>query len=185
MNKRIYMVAVDDYYKLIAPRPVVCVSTVGKDGVHNIAPFSFCTPLSFSPPLLGVAVGKGKDTLRNMLESGDFVVVPVTREWAKQAIMTAEPLPYGKSEFELAGLTPIPSKVVMSPSVAEAPINIECTTQDSFETGDHVFVVGKVVHMECSEGALKKGRINIEELGTVGHITSGEFTISSEAVIIE
>jgi len=181
------MVAVDvgSYYKLIAPRPVVCVSTIGRDGSHNIAPFSFCTPLSFSPPLLGVAVGKGKDTLRNMLKSGDFVVAPVTRQWLEKAVMTAVSLPYGKSEFEYAGLTPIPSKMVSSPSVAEAPINIECTTEDSFETGDHVFVVGKVVHIECSERTLRGGRINLEELGALGHISGEEFTISSEVVVIK
>lgn len=173
-----------NYYHAIAPRPTVCVSTTTGDGSSNLAPYSFVTPLSIDPPLVGVAVGEEKDTILNAREAGDFVVVPLTRDWEKQGIRTEISLPRGESEFEEVGLTESASEVVSSPGVKEASINIECTYWDEFETGDHFFLVGKVVHVAAQPRALKGDRINLETLGAVGHISGEEFCVADEVVRI-
>ncbi len=174
-----------NYYKLIAPRPTVCVSTVSEEGVSNVAPYSFATPLSFAPPLVGVSVGEGKDTLLNARETNDFVVAPLTESWMEKGIESEVSISRDRSEFDEVGLVESESKRVESPSIEEAPINIECTYWDDFKTGDHYLLVGEVVYISVEENSIENGRINLEELGSVCHVTGEEFTLSKEVMKIE
>lgn len=174
-----------NYYKLIAPRPTVCVSTVSGDGISNVAPYSFATPLSFAPPLLGISVGEGKDTILNARETSDFVVAPLTEDWMEKGIESEVSISRGENEFEEVGLTESESERVKSPSIEEAPINIECTYWDDLETGDHYLMVGEVVYISVEESSVKDGRINLEKLGSVGHVTGEEFCVSKESTKIK
>jgi len=45
----------------VLPRPIAFISTVGEDGVCNLAPYSFFIPVSMKPILLGSA-SAGKET---------------------------------------------------------------------------------------------------------------------------
>src|SRR5262245_28849258 len=59
---------------LVSPRPIAWVSTVGPDGVPNVAPHSYFTVLSYQPPILGfVSIGE-KDTIRNVRAAGEYAV---------------------------------------------------------------------------------------------------------------
>lgn len=178
-------VAKEDFYKLIAPRPTVCVSTLSPSGNFNLAPYSFVTPLSMNPPLIGVAVGKGKDTIQNARELGDFVLSPLTRVWKDKGVQSEVSLPRDESEFEKVNLTPVDSEEVQAPSIKEAPINKECRYFDDFELADHFILVGEVISISAKEDALKNGRINLEKLGAVGHISGEEFCIAVESTKIE
>lgn len=174
-----------NFYGLISPRPTVCISTISPEGTFNIGPYSFVSPVSFNPPLIGVSVGKGKDTILNARDAGDFVVVPVTEGWMDKGIRSEISLPRDESEYEKLGLKEKNSEKVNSPGVEEAPINIECEYWDELDAGDHVWLVGKVVHIDAEETAVKNGRMNIEELGSVCHLMGEEFCISDEVTIIK
>ncbi len=174
-----------DYFGFIAPRPTVCVSTVDSDGNSNIAPYSFVTPLSFAPPLIGIAAAETRDTTANCRDMGDFVVVPVTEEWAEKGVKTEKSLPREESEFQEIGLTEKKSKKVNSPGVKEAPINIECEFHEEIEIGDHILLVGKVVFIDVKKEDVKNGRINLESLGSLGHVKGEEFCISKTISKIE
>ncbi|MFW6040635.1 MAG: flavin reductase family protein [Thermoplasmatota archaeon] len=179
------MIKTKDYHGLIAPRPTVCVSTLNPEGNSNIAPYSFVTPVAFEPPLIGISVGENKDTLLNARDIGDFVVVPLTRSWIEKGIHTEVELSRDKSEFDEIGLTEKESRKVRSPSVEEAPINIECEFYDELKVGDHILLVGKVIHIGASPSSIKNQRINLENLGAVGHIRGEEFSLTQEILQIE
>src|SRR4051812_4674329 len=77
---------------LIVPRPIAFVSTYNENGVANCAPFSFFNVVSHEPPLViisfGVRDNEGKsggmkDTPRNILRTGEFVVNMVEESIAK------------------------------------------------------------------------------------------------------
>ena len=73
-------------YKLlvgsVVPRPMAWASTPSPEGVASLAPYSFFTVASRNPPTLCISVGERllggepfpKDTLRNVEETGEFVV---------------------------------------------------------------------------------------------------------------
>ncbi|MBY0263026.1 MAG: flavin reductase family protein, partial [Phycisphaerales bacterium] len=118
-----------DRYKLligcIVPRPIAVVSTLSPDGRPNLAPFSFFNGVGSDPMLLlfcpaNKPDGTEKDSLRNAAPvadggTGEFVVNVATEDFARQMAACAEPLDYGQSEFDLAGLHPAPSQVVRPP----------------------------------------------------------------------
>jgi flavin reductase (DIM6/NTAB) family NADH-FMN oxidoreductase RutF len=107
----------------ILPRPIILVSSIGKDGVYNAAPFSFCTVLSLNPALIGFAVGRKrsgikKDTLVNIEFSGEFVVNVVPESLAGAMNQTGGGYPSDVDEFAEAGLTPVESDLIRPPRVA-------------------------------------------------------------------
>src|SRR2546426_1051574 len=153
-------------YKLligcIVPRPIAFVSTVSPDGRLNLAPFSFFNGVGSNPMTIlfcpaNKPDGGEKDSLRNcnpMSEggTGEFVVNVATEEYERQVAACAEPLEYGESEFEMAGLHPTPSTVVRPPRLRESPVCFECRTVQVIRTnpgapaGGNV-VIGEVVHV--------------------------------------
>lgn len=155
-----------DRYKLligcIVPRPIALVSTVSPEGRPNLAPFSFFNGIGSNPmSLLFCPVnkpdGSEKDSLRNAAPpaeggTGEFVVNVATEAYARRMAAAAEPLMYGESEFELAGLTAAPSAKVRPPRVAESPVCFECRTLSvvrlnrNAPQGGNV-VIGEVVHV--------------------------------------
>lgn len=174
-----------EFFGFIAPRPTVCVSTIDKGGNTNLAPYSFVTPLSFDPPLIGISSAETRDTTLNSRESGEFVVAPVTKSWMKKGVKTEISLPREESEFDEIGLNQKESKKVEPASVEEAVINIECEYYEDVDLGDHALLVGKVIHIEADEDAIKNDRLNIESYPSLGHVKGEEFCLSDSIVKID
>lgn len=164
-----------DRYKLliggIVPRPIAFVSTISLAGQLNLAPFSFFNGIGSNPMTLLFCPANGergeeKDTLRNCKPTaeggqGEFVVNIVPHAIKDQMSACAEPLPYGKSEFDLSGLTPAPSVVVRPPRVLESPLAFECRTLQIIRTnagqpaGGNI-VIGHVVHVHAIDGLINE-----------------------------
>jgi flavin reductase (DIM6/NTAB) family NADH-FMN oxidoreductase RutF len=139
---------------LITPRPIAFVSTLSAAGVSNVAPFSFFAMGGQSPQSVAFCPvadrnGNPKDTLRNIKESGEFVINIVTRAMAERVNQASAPYPYEVDEFDVVGLTRLPSSVVKPPRVAESPAHLECRV---FEVVTHgsgpqhsTWVIGEVL----------------------------------------
>ncbi len=177
-------------YKLlvgcVVPRPIALVSTVSPDGRPNLAPFSFFNAVGSDPMTLlfcpgNRADGTDKDTLRNALPAdeggtGEFVVHAATEAIARRVVAAAEDLGYGESEFELAGLTPVASRVVAPPRVAESPVAFECVTSDVVRTNPGAplagnVVLGRVVWVHVDDELLNERRhVDPAKLRAVGRM---------------
>lgn len=120
------------FKSLVAPRPIGWISSVSREGIVNLAPYSFFNAVADTPPCLFFASNAGtrpdgiKDSQRNAEETGEFVVNVAT--WALRERMneTSAAVPPDVNEFELSGLTMAKSEIVAPPRVAESPINMEC-----------------------------------------------------------
>jgi flavin reductase (DIM6/NTAB) family NADH-FMN oxidoreductase RutF len=139
----------------VVPRPIAFVSTVSLSGVANLAPFSFFMAGGSNPPSLMYSPslnknGEPKDSLRNVLESEEFVVNSVHREMAHG--MNASSFEYAgdDSEWGVSGFTPVPSLVVMPPRVLESFVQFECKLFRVIEHGAGPnaarYVIGDVVY---------------------------------------
>ena len=122
----------DPFKSCVVPRPIGWISTIDLSGVANLAPFSYFNAVSgvpphvmFSPGGLGPE-GKAKHSLLNAEATGEFVVNVVSRQLAQQMVQTSVAASSDIDEFELAGLSKEPSKLVKPPRVAGAPIHLEC-----------------------------------------------------------
>jgi flavin reductase (DIM6/NTAB) family NADH-FMN oxidoreductase RutF len=140
-----------DYLKATGPFPVVLVSTLNGE-VENVAPYAWVMAISMDPPILGVAIRNIRDTFKNIMDQGEFVVSVPGPELKDKVIKTAAALPRDQSEFKLADLTPKRSKIVSPPGVEECLTQIECKLEWAKEAGDHHVVCGRVVNVSiCNE----------------------------------
>ncbi|OAX45837.1 hypothetical protein gpAD87_25445 [Paenibacillus sp. AD87] len=157
--------SVEEMYKLmigsVVPRPIAWVSTRSKDGVLNLAPFSFFTVASRNPPTLLISIGPGvgdregtvKDTLVNIRETGEYVINMVSSSLVESMQQSSADVSSGENEFELVGVTPNPGKRVNVPSVLEAPIAFELTLDRIIEVGTDHLVLGTVEQAQVDHEA--------------------------------
>lgn len=190
-----------DFYNIlisaVAPRPIAWVSTVSASGQPNLAPFSFFNAVCGSPPLLAFApgmrlpkkaathsAGEAKDTLRNVRETGEFVINVVTYELAEAMNLTSGDYEAGVSEFEVAKLASAPSKVVRPPRVAQSPVSFECKLYQilDFNPGPEggSLVIGEVVSIHIDERHLKEGRIDRDSLDLIGRMGGMQYTRTTQ-----
>ncbi|HWD01516.1 MAG TPA: flavin reductase family protein [Amycolatopsis sp.] len=165
----------------VVPRPIAWVSTTSPDGVDNLAPHSFFTVASAAPPILQFTSVGRKDTLRNVEATGQFVVNLAPEELFEKINDTGTDFPPGHSEFDAAGLTREPSRVVRPPRVAESPVAFECELHSTVGFGASTVVFGRVVHLAVAEHVLDGdhplidrlrplSRLGRDEWGTVGDV---------------
>jgi flavin reductase (DIM6/NTAB) family NADH-FMN oxidoreductase RutF len=154
----------DPFNAIIGPRPIGWVSTKGRDGSVNLAPYSFFNAFNYTPPILGFSSNGAKHSLRNVRETGEFVWNLATRDIAEQMNLTCATLPYGSSEFNFAQLTEAPSRLVAPPRVAESPVNFECKVTEIIQLKSHTgvaaeswLVLGEAVAIHIDKKILKDG----------------------------
>jgi flavin reductase (DIM6/NTAB) family NADH-FMN oxidoreductase RutF len=144
-----------EFYKLltsvVVPRPIAWVSTRSADGVDNLAPHSFFTVSCVDPPMVQFTSVGIKDSLRNVRETGEFVVNLATESLFEQINASATDFPAEISEFAAVGLTPEPSKTVAPARVAESPVALECRLEHALELGNSTVVIGRVLHAAIDE----------------------------------
>ncbi|MBA4177146.1 MAG: Asp/Glu/hydantoin racemase [Leptothrix sp. (in: Bacteria)] len=116
----------DPFNAIVGPRPIGWVATRSAEGGLNLAPYSFFNAFNYAPPIIGFCSTSEKDSLRNARASGEFVWNLVTRPLADAMNASSATVPPEVDEFRLAGLTPVPSKLVKVPRVGESPVAFEC-----------------------------------------------------------
>jgi flavin reductase (DIM6/NTAB) family NADH-FMN oxidoreductase RutF len=116
----------DPFNAIIAPRPIGWISSRSARGNINLAPYSFFNAFCYTPPIIGFSSTTWKDTVQNVQETGEFCWNLATMDLATQMNATAAHVASDVCEFEIAGLTQAPSRVVNVPRVAESPVSFEC-----------------------------------------------------------
>ncbi len=185
-------------YKLligsIIPRPIAFVTSLGKDGTLNGAPFSYFNIVSSNPPMISLSIqrngGKQKDTARNILETKEFVVHIVDQDNVEKVNETAASLPPDQSEIERAQLTPVQSTQISVPGIKEAKVRFECTLEHSVELGGEDstgcdLLIGKVVQFHIDDDIHENGRINPLALGAVSRLAGQSYAKIGEIFELE
>ena len=116
----------DPFNAMVGPRPIGWISSRDNAGHLNLAPYSFFNAFNYTPPIIGFASIGAKDSLRNIQETGEFGWNLVTRPLAEQMNASCAAVGPEISEFELTGLTPVASRNIKVPRVAESPVSFEC-----------------------------------------------------------
>jgi flavin reductase (DIM6/NTAB) family NADH-FMN oxidoreductase RutF len=195
MNVRPEQIPYRDFYRIllssVAPRPIAWVSTLN-NGHLNLAPFSFFNAVSAKPPLLGFSPSlrlvdghsAPKDTLRNIRETGEFVVNVVTFAVADAMNITSGEYGSSVDEFTLAKLNTRPSQVVRPPQVAESPVSFECKLNRIIDFGTEPpsgsLVIGEIVCVHLEESVLKEDRLDPDTLDLIGRMGGVQYSRTTE-----
>ncbi|MCH8568165.1 MAG: flavin reductase family protein [Balneolales bacterium] len=181
-------------YKLligsVIPRPIALVSTADKEGTNNLAPYSFFTVACISPmviaffPLRYKKDKELKDSLVNILQTKEFVVNIASRSIVEQLNLSSGLYEKGQDEFEISGLTPVPSAKVNPPGVGECLVRLECRLYKTLSLGEDDggsnAIFGEVVHLYaddevCFDGKLDERKIDpLSRLAGIKYATLGE-----------
>jgi flavin reductase (DIM6/NTAB) family NADH-FMN oxidoreductase RutF len=170
------------WYKILAPRPVVLVSTVNARGSSNAAPFSFVMPCSTDPPLIAFSSDPDHHTVKNILQTKDFVVNIPGRRLLKKLWVCAEDFPYGVSEIKKANLTEEKSIRVKSPKIKECFAHLECKLFKQYRAGDHLLILGKVLRADINNKYFLKGKYSISQANPLMHIGGADFGLLGKIV---
>ncbi len=169
----------------IIPRPIAFVSTISPEGVLNLAPFSYFSGVSSTPPLLSVAVGpkRGglqKDTVTNVEATGELVVNVVTESIGEAMVKTAFGWEPDVSEFDVSGLTAVESTIVRPPRVAESPASFECRLAEIVKVGKEGFetsiILAEVVLLHVADEVLRNGLPDPEKIRPLARLGGELYT---------
>ena len=151
----------DPLNAIIGPRPIGWIASRNAQGERNLAPYSFFNCFNYTPPIIGFASTGWKDSVANIVETGEFVWNLTTRALAEQMNQTSAMLPRGQDEFAFAGLTPRPGVIVSADCVAQSPVNFECKLSQCIqlkaangESIDTWLVLGEVVAVHIAKHLL-------------------------------
>jgi len=186
-------------YKLLTgsviPRPIGWISTMDENGINNLAPFSYFNILGDDPPHVMFSTRRdnntNKDTLNNVLNNKQFVVNMVTEELVEQMNATAQTVPSEVDEFELVGLTPLPSTLIKPNRIQESPITFECEMVHHYflensKAGGACVVIGRVIMMHFDESVLLENyKINMETYKPVARLAGTNYTKIGEVFSIK
>ena len=182
----------DPFKACVGPRPIGWISTVSKDGIDNLAPFSQFQNLSYDPPLVMIAITqqgvdpeeiRRKDTTNNIEDTGCFVYNIVPYALKEKMNLTSAPLSKDVDEFIYAGLTKADSIKVTAKRVAESPVNFECEYIQTIRIPGAVpkttvdIIVGKVVEVHIDDDyILPNGRLDILKIRPLGRLGYFDYT---------
>lgn len=182
----------DIAYKLLAatvmPRPIAWVVTKGAEGI-NAAPYSFFNAMGSNPPTVAIGLladpDKGfKDTARNILDNGEFVVNLVPERLVEKMNVTAVNAPSEVEELELAGVATAPSEHVAPPRIAESPVSFECRSLSNVVTGpQQTVVIGRVLAVHIDDDCIldpNKAYIDTPKLDLVARSYGSDYVRSRD-----
>ncbi|MFA5857672.1 MAG: flavin reductase family protein [Elusimicrobiota bacterium] len=178
-------IELDKWYRILAPRPVVILTTVNKDGVVNAAPFSFVMPVSSSPAMIAVAMAEKRHTFDNLIKTGEFVVNIPGKTVINGLWITGKPFSAGVNELVEAKLESVPSNSVKPPRIKDCFGWLECKFVEQFPAGDHIVVLGEIVSAEVVEGVYNNDELNLEKTNPLGHIGGKVFTIPGKKLVVK
>lgn len=171
----------------IVPRPIAFVSTKSKNGILNLAPFSYFNGVCSNPPTIMFAParrgydGLTKDTLNNIRDTEEFVVNIVSEEIVEPMVACATDFEKEVNEFEVSGLTPVDSVKVAPPCVKESKVSFECRLQTivpvgEAEPGGGFVVIGNIVMFHVDDDVYRNGRIDLDALKPVGRLAGNNYS---------
>jgi flavin reductase (DIM6/NTAB) family NADH-FMN oxidoreductase RutF len=172
--------AVADNYKLltnlVVPRPIAWVTTENANGLVNLAPFSFFNAVGADPLYIIISVGQNdagqpKDTAKNILANGEFVVNLVTENLFNAMNISAADFPADESELAAVQLQAAPSTRIKVPRVALAQASLECKLFSTQQLGKNLLIIGEVVMFHVADELLGP-RFHINNFAPLGRLGS-------------
>jgi len=161
MEFRVADLSVGRTYKMlvscVVPRPIAFVTSVGRSGVLNAAPFSYFNMMGHNPPVVAIGVGDRTPGVPNNIgEAREFVVNLVDEALGDKMVQCATDFPADESEIERVGLTTSDAVTVDVPRIAESPVHLECREASTVSIGRTRVILGEVIHFAVRDELLEE-----------------------------
>ena len=178
------------FKSLIVPRPIGWISTISKDGVVNLAPYSFFNGVSEDPPMVQFcpngqhAEGGPKDSLQNVQDTGEFVFNMVGEDMTQAMNVSSAPVPRSEDEMVLAGLEAAPCEMVKPPRVRDAAASFECVHLKTVDLppgrdgSPNSLVIGRVVGIHVRDNVINaEGFVDVAKIRPLARLGYMDYTV--------
>lgn len=160
---------------MLYPLPAVMVSCQGNDEKPNIITVAWAGTVCTNPPMLSISVRPERYSYHLIEESGEFVVNLTTKALVKATDFCGVRSGRDVDKFKECHLTPLPSKQVHAPGIAESPVNIECKVREIKPLGSHSMFLADVVGVTIDDTLLdEKNKFDLNAAGLVTY-SHGEY----------
>jgi len=173
-------------YRLLYPRQVVLVGCCSPDGKPNALTVAWSTPLSASPPLVGVSISPKRYSHSLIEQTREFTVNIPTMEILEKVHLFGCVSGRSAEKFSSLGLTAERSKTVRAPIVKECVAHLECRVAESLTVGDHTLFIGEVLAAYADERVFKEGKFDLKAFRGIYQVGGSEYaTLSEETKEVE
>jgi flavin reductase (DIM6/NTAB) family NADH-FMN oxidoreductase RutF len=176
----------DPWKALAVPRPIGWVSSMSRDGIVNLAPYSFFNAVADRPHYVVLGSGGRKDSLRNIEDSGEFVCNVATYDLREHMNMTSATVPYGVDEFKIGKLTAAPCRQVKAPRIKEAAASFECRLHQVMPLPgagkyqqSYFLAIGLVVGIHIDDRYIKDGLIDTAAMKPIARLGYMDYAVVS------
>ena len=184
----------DPFKALAVPRPIGWIASLDAQGRPNLAPYSFFNAISDRPPMVMFSSGGHKDSLRNILQTGEFTCSIAHWDLREAMNLSSAPVAPGVDEFALAGLSPAPSLLIKPPRVAQAPAAFECRLWQTLDLPapaarpgtkaganavpeGYTMVIGEVVAIYIDDAYLEGGIVQTGKMRPLARLGYMDFAV--------
>lgn len=175
----------DPFKAIVAPRPIGWISTISRDGICNIAPYSFFNAVGEKPHYVMFSSSGRKDSIKNAEETGEFVCSLATWDLRENQNMTSASVAFGVDEFPIGDLTAAPSHLVKPPRVKESPAALECKFWKTVELpplhagGEprNWVVFGQVVGVYIDDRFVTDGMVDTGAMRPIGRLGYMDYAV--------
>ena len=175
-------------YRILIPRPIAWVSTKSKNGIDNLAPFSFYGGVTANPPIVSLGIGrrkgKHKDTAQNIIDTKECVIHLTSVELSEKMVLTSAELPPDEDEFEVAGINKRNSVDVKPPIIKEAQIAMEGKLYKHIEVGNSPgdMMLIEIIRIHIDDSILdERGKPDVAKIDPLARLGGRKYASLNEA----
>ena len=175
-------------YRILIPRPIAWVSTKSKNGIDNLAPFSFYGGVTANPPIVSLGIGrrkgKHKDTAQNIIDTEECVIHLTSVELSEKMVLTSAELPPDEDEFEVAGINKKDSVDVKPPIIKEAQIAMEGKLYEHIEVGNSPgdMMLIEIIRIHIDDSILdERGKPDVAKIDPLARLGGRKYASLNEA----
>ena len=166
---------------MLYPIPAVMVSCQREGEKPNIITVAWAGNVCSSPAMLSISVRKERYSYAILKETGEFVVNLTNRKLAAATDWCGVRSGKDYDKFKEMHLTPLESRFVSAPGIAESPVNIECKVRNVLELGSHDMFVAEVMGVTVDEKLLdNKGKFDLRAADLISYSHGEYFTLGEK-----
>ena len=179
----------DPVKAIVVPRPIGWISTIGRDGVLNLAPYSFFNLIAENPPYVMFSSSGRKDSQHNAEATGEFVCSLATFELREAMNASSAGVPPEVDEFKLAGLATAPSRLVKPPRVAASPAALECrywqtVTPPTRSARPYSMVIGEVIGVHIDDRFIAGGMVDTVAMHPIARMGYMDYAVVDKKFVL-
>lgn len=160
---------------MLYPVPAVMVSCGRQGEKANIITVAWAGTICSDPVMISVSIRPERYSYGIIKETGEFVVNLVNNRLVFAADYCGVKSGRDVDKFREMQLTPLPSRQIGAPGIAESPVCLECKVTQVIPLGTHDMFLAQVVGVTVDEQYMdEKGKFHLNSAGLVAY-SHGEY----------